>query len=666
MRKKTKKNRKNLVKKKRLQKVSFLDNFARFFEKRTSFFLYFFPLATLAFSLLLFDLKIGVGGDDSAYIKRAYDLVHLHRFPAFQAPFYPILLSPFIAIWGIQLGLLKLLSTAFITASIYLIFKSLNRNIPTLILFPALLILVGNAPLLFYASQTYVEAFFLFTQSILIWFFFKYFITEMPEKEPVKQYQNILLLGFILFLNSITKNIGIASLLVVTIYFLLEKSWKPALYTILSFAAFFVVFQLLKSILWSESTIQMQTQAQTLLLKNAYSLSEGNETLGGFFERFLENSQIYLSKHLFYFLGLRERLAVSNLWGTLATFGLFFLSLYMVFKKNKYLTFIALHLIFMYGITFVVLQTVWDSGRMIIVFFPLTLIFLLSGLYFLKDKIKADWYHAIYIAFVGVLFATTWLAGAKKVAAHLPIIQENLRGNKVAGLSPDWVNFINMSEYAASLSTDTVMVACRKPDVSFIYTGQPFYGIFKVPMQSTSQFFDTLQQKNIKYTLLYELQIDKKVKDLRELSLIKKYNIGFWNIPIRQAKQQTTVVGVYRDSIAGMPAFSEIIKHYNLPVFSRQEALDIRKKNLPNAFCVNADSLIMPLKKRNVRYVIKASLRKYEQRKTKETINTVMRYLTYILRKYPAILQKVHKIGQDESAELYRIVYENYPQEFEN
>jgi len=75
----------------------------------------------------------------------------------------------------------------------------------------------------------------------------------------------------------------------------------------------------------------------------------------------------------------------------------------------------------------------------------------------------------------------------------------------------------------------------------------------------------------------------------------------------------------------------------------------------------DADSLLMRLKERHVTHVIMASLRKNPAVKDGQTINTIQRYLYWMTRKYPDLLELQHQIGtdaKDEPAYLFRIKYE--------
>ena len=61
------------------------------------------------------------------------------------------------------------------------------------------------------------------------------------------------------------------------------------------------------------------------------------------------------------------------------------------------------------------------------------------------------------------------------------ILKESLKGNMFYGFTPDWVNYLKMSEYTGNLD-DSTIVACRKPGISFIYGKKKFYGISLDPV----------------------------------------------------------------------------------------------------------------------------------------------------------------------------------------
>ena len=69
----------------------------------------------------------------------------------------------------------------------------------------------------------------------------------------------------------------------------------------------------------------------------------------------------------------------------------------------------------------------------------------------------------------------------------------------------------------------------------------------------------------------------------------------------------------------------------------------------------DGDELRKKLKDDNVGFVVMASLRKYEKKKTQYTINTVKRYLYHIQEADAGYLELVHTIGTDEQALLWAV-----------
>ncbi len=135
---------------------------------------------TILTSLLLFNLRISEGGDDSTYIIRAYNLLNEGVYPSFQGPFYPMFLSLVIGITGIKLGLLKLTSLLFMGMFFILFYKTFKSRIEPVVLYPVLFLLSVNSYVLYFSSQTYAESMFM---AFLGLFFIYFFSFIDPRKE---------------------------------------------------------------------------------------------------------------------------------------------------------------------------------------------------------------------------------------------------------------------------------------------------------------------------------------------------------------------------------------------------------------------------------------------------------------------------------------------------
>ncbi|RLD76284.1 MAG: hypothetical protein DRJ10_13815, partial [Bacteroidetes bacterium] len=518
---------------------------------------------TFLFTLLLFDMKVSVGGDDANYIIKAWDFLNEFKFPSFQGPAYPVFLSLFIWLFGINLPVLKFISSLFLLGHFVAFYYAFKNRIPSVILFSTLILISINPYLLFYGSQTYTETFFMCIQMLFFVFFFQSFIIKQPYDLALKnQLKTYLYLGFFILALGLIRSIGYATIIVVILFFISQRQWRAIGFSTLSFVLAMGTWKILKLAFWQEKSTQFSNQASSLFLVHPYDQSKGTESIFGFFQRFVDNSNIYISKHFFKLLGLRPEIIELEKgfkspelipFLTIVVYLLLLIAIYRIFKKNKYLLFSGIYLFTMLGITFVILQTIWESTRLIIPYFPLLLMFVLLGVYEIFKLQKLKNLQFIFPAVVAIIFYTTFKVSTVKIKENQKNLSSSLRGNILAGLTPDWKNYINMSKWAAKNVPDSVMIASRKPNISFIYTKRRFRGIYKLPQNT------------------------------------------------------------------------------------------------------NPDSLLQNLYDHNVKFVVMASLRKYEAQKTQYTINTIHRYLYFIQQKYPERIKLVKQIGAKEPAYLFEI-----------
>ncbi len=73
------------------------DMLDKFLEKKAKVLFIGSFILTVLFSMLLFEVRVSLTGDDSTYIIRASRFFHDGTFPTFQGPLYPIILAPFVA-----------------------------------------------------------------------------------------------------------------------------------------------------------------------------------------------------------------------------------------------------------------------------------------------------------------------------------------------------------------------------------------------------------------------------------------------------------------------------------------------------------------------------------------------------------------------------------------
>jgi len=512
-----------------LDLLDILDNY--FTKKQIVWFWVFFSVSAL-FIFLLFDLRVSVGGDDSEYILRADNFIKDFRYPSFQGPLYPMVLSIFVWIFGINLSILKTISAIFLAAHLFFVYLVFKNKIPASILTGTIILISINSYLLFYGSQTYSEAFFLMAQMLFFLFFFKHFIEINSSASTKKELVYYFLLGLIILGLGLIKSLGYTAIIVVIVYFAVEKRWKSIVYSLAGFGVSFGIWHTIKYILWHDNKAQFSDQAVSLLQKHPYDASQGTETIIGFIQRFIDNSNIYLSRQLFEIFGLRPELVeIKGTLGappvipivTLLVYITFIIGIIWFFRKNKYMLFTGIYLFMMMGITFFILQTLWESKRLIITIFPFMVMFILTGVYGLFKFKKLTLLQFVFPIILIFLFFSTTSTSVTKIKEHQKIFKSHLRGNITAGMTPDWVNFINMSKWAAENIPQDKVIASRKPSISFIYTGRRFFGIFKVDSTDPDTLLNYLHDHQVEYVIMASLRKVEAQKTEYIINTIQRY-----------------------------------------------------------------------------------------------------------------------------------------------
>ncbi|MCB2195862.1 MAG: hypothetical protein KQH79_08370 [Bacteroidetes bacterium] len=495
----------------------------QFFDKRGNVFFWISLFFTLLFSFLLFNFRVSEAGDDSAYIFRAFLFVKEFKFPSFQGPLYPIFMSFFIWIFGLNITLLKSLSLVSIIFHLYFFYKAFKGRVSGLLMVYVMIIISFNAFVLYYSSQTYSEAFYLCLQAVFFWFFFNAFVSKAESPGIKDSWGAYLILGMLILFLGLTRSIGYGAFIAVLLFFAVTKKWKSMLFTTGAFALEFGLFNFIKKIVFQSSASQFSTQLTRLMQVDPFDASKGSEDFVGFIARFVGNSNLYLSKHIYKFLGLRPEVLQPNGFLTLIIYALFFVAIYYAFKKNKYLLFTGIYLMVLIGITFVIVQTRWDQDRLILVYFPLILLFLFSGIYYLGKQKSAKFIQVLLPVLFIVLFFTNLNVTSRKVKENDEYLMQSLAGNQFYGMTNDWINYIKMSQWAAKNVPPDVMIACRKPSISFIYAKRQFYGIYRYSTEDPDKLLQRLKDNNVKYVIMASLRKYPKQKTEYTINTVQRY-----------------------------------------------------------------------------------------------------------------------------------------------
>lgn len=627
-----------------------------YFNKNKSIYFGLAVMLTIIFGIFLFDMKISVGGDDSAYIVNAKKFLDGITFPSHLGAFYSIFLSFWLAIFGVKLVLFKIFSFLFIIGHLVIFYYAFRNRVSSTLLVIVLLFTSFNGHLLYFASQTYSEAMFLLLQSLSLFFFLRVWEKIENNDTPyMKYWPSWLALGLCIFLIGITRMIGYSMLAAVLVFLLLQKKYLATLYSFGSFMVFYLPYAVYKKVVWGGAS--SANRIEMILYKNIYNKAQGTEDFAGMVTRFIENAKIYLSRHFPTILGLKDPTNTdTSLFLALILIALFILSLVLVFKKHKVMLFVALYLGAAIAGTFITLQQTWGQQRMILVYVPLILLLFSVALVQISQFKNLKIISILVLLFFVFVGFKSFGYTLKRANDNSKILAKNMRGNKYYGFTPDWINFLKLSEMCGEKMPEDVVVASRKPSMSFIYgKGKDFYGIYRIPATVPDTIIKRAQENSDTLLFLSLNEIDK-IPDkgfqfalkIQLHTIIYKGNLSY---------------GAFNYKANQMKPFLEVIKKGNLYYsLNPDEFLDVINKGEGNVAAVSPDELLERLRTARVQYMIVASLRINPNKKTNRTINTIRRYMFYIQYKYPAMFTKVYQVGKDndEPAMLYQVNYKNY------
>ena len=639
-----------------LPKKSLKDRLEAFFNKNEKKFALFSIILSTISSILLFDTKVSLSGDDCDYIVAAGDFWKSFIYPGHHGALYPMILAPFIGIFGINLILLKAISAIFMVASIWLFYKSFQHIVPAIILIPAMILVSINPYVFFFASYTYSEPLFMFMQALFFYLFSRYFWKNDQVFNIKKDWKKYLALALVIMGIGLTRTIGFSIIGVIILYFIIERRWKDLIYITGFFALIFGLFYFAKPIIWPNSpSVQ---SFETLLAKNPYNTSYEMEDLPGLLNRIKENSHIYLSGFLFQYFGLRqytdfplEHIPVLSI----LSYILFAICFIFVFRKNKALLFTGLYVGALTFISFVLLHKLWAQDRMIMIYYPYILLFLTGGFYYIFNRKNLNKLFFVFPIIIVSLLIGTGIHAKIKIGKNIPILQQNILGDDLYGLTPDWENFVKMSRWVDENIDENIVVASRKPTMSYVYTGRTFAGIYSVPRVNIEDLIKSHQEDKDKSTFLVVENINNVL--INALDPYMQYvftTIRDGSFYINGKIFNTAFAYKIDNNIINNEELINFLETngfnytFEYEAFLKQYVDD--KNNLYQI--VSPDALLKVITDSNIRYFILAKLRVYTAENTGLYVNTIHQYIYFIQYKYSEMFRLVHTIGKEEDCGL--------------
>ena len=239
-----------------------------------------------------------------------------------------------------------------------------------------------------------------------------------------------------------------------------------------------------------------------------------------------------------------------------------------------------------------------------------------------------------------------------------------MSGNLLYGFRGDWVNFIQMSQWANENIPKDAIIASRKPEISFIYTGRKFYGIYKVPSFSpdTLMKFIDRDTQSVYIAVVAADILQKKGLEKIFYSYGSYVHTGIAGAPIINDKSNPPFESiVYRFPKNKSEPLKKTLSDNLVPYKEEVNGMIQEYKNKNYVILAyDPDTLLKILKHDNVKYVIMSNMSLSSTLTSKQQkATTISRFIHFIEIKYP-ILQIVHKIGtsEDETSRLLEIHYE--------
>ncbi len=495
--------------------LTLLDRLNNWFEKNDKKVFYTLLFLSTLFSLLLFDSKVSDGGDDSSYIERAWSFIHEGKFPYFQGPGYPLALSFFVKMFGLNVIALKFFSVACQFGFVWVTYLTFRKRIPYVVLFALISFISFNNFIQYYASQTFTESFFLFLQSICLYVTFKIIDAINNDSSLIKGFQENygkwLLFGFMFVLLAISKSIGFVAVGGVVLYFLFTRNYKQIVYAIVMFLAFRFLYQIITTAEFGSNT---SNQLEMMLRKQLYKPQGGHEDFSGMIDRFFNNFDTYISLHIYRILNpvYKHDYAITDIVPPLAYITTVVLAVFtfLSYKKNKFIFFSSIYLISLCGGIFLGVQAQNMQDRLIIIAMPLIFLVLFYGMYELVKKYSM--LQTVFILFASIMLLVTIGKSTVLAKQNATALKKNLGGDVYYGFTPDWENFLKMSKYCADSLPDSENVLSRKPSMSFIYgNGKKFIGQWDSPENpNADSVLMGWQKQNVKYVILPNLRMNPK------------------------------------------------------------------------------------------------------------------------------------------------------------
>ncbi|MEO0089255.1 MAG: hypothetical protein ABIK56_01830 [candidate division WOR-3 bacterium] len=426
-------------------------------DKKKIFFILF--IVFLLFTILTYDPKPALGGDNIHYLllarslisfKGYKDLWHPEERPHTQYPFgFPLLIIPFLLIFGENSLFLNFLPLLFFIGSFFLI-KKIFQEAKWRFLLAALFFF---SPLVIENSHVLLsEPPFIFFSLLTFYLFILY--------EEKKDFRFFILFVFSSIFTFFIRTAGIGLLLAIFLYLLTKKNYK---FLIIALAIFLIVF-----LPWERRNKKVRegsSYLQQFLQKDPYQPELGNINLSEYISRVFKNFYLYnfvIVPKIFYFNEFPP-IIWQIIIGSL-TILLIIIALFTLIKNKKPLNKLIFYYFIFSSLIIFSWPEIWSSERFLFPFFIffLYLIFIGGEKFFIKYKISFFTYPLLFFIFFFYL-----IRDFQMIKGNLPNTIRNFAGDRYAGYPIDWQNYFKVLEWLRENTEEKAIVISRKPEFTY-------------------------------------------------------------------------------------------------------------------------------------------------------------------------------------------------------
>ncbi len=521
-----------------------------------------------------FDPRLTGSNDDANYIEQGFK--YAKDFTGYyytsQAPLYPMFLAIPIAMLGVNLIFLKVLTMLLNLLAFWFIYKLFKNAVSKTVLFATLITISVNYYFLYYSTHTFNETFFMVLQSMFLLFFIKFAskannlyipIIEKKSENNTFPLKDILISSVFAVLLMIAKNAAIGIIMTYVLYFAFKKQWKALVLGGASYAIVLGIWMLIRTVVWGDLA-SYGSQSNLLFQKHPYDASKGKVDTKGFIQRFTDNTQVYLSNRLMEALNIKSDEADGQVSKAKITMGYHLLNendtddTRMPFLVSKPITFLVIIILLLgmfvayknkqdalfasgiqtlviLGLTFLVVHVFWAQHRYLYIFIPVLLLLFFNLLWHLGTKIQSTQFllpmFTIIFFILGLTLNDAMIKKQGRILAsayankegipesaspyklHFRLAKALVSGDRYSGITPDWKNYLKLCEWIGKNIPDTATIAVRKPGEAFIYSGgRNFRGIYQV-LGSPDSTLATFKREHIRFVVLSNFRLNQEKND---------------------------------------------------------------------------------------------------------------------------------------------------------